>query len=181
MMYDLPRCVTVAGAEYTVETDYRAILDIFAVLSDPNLTNEEKGIGLLGIFYIDFRRMPEEHFAEAVRQCFWFINGGSEEKQQKTAKLMDWEQDFPLLIAPINRVAGRELRAVEYLHWWSFLSYYYEIGDCYFAQIVRIRDLKAKGKLKDKADREFYSKNREVVDLKVRYSEAEESIIQRWI
>lgn len=180
-MYDLPRCVTVDGTEYAVETDYRAILDIFAVLSDPNLTNEEKGIGLLGIFYIDFRRMPEEHFTEAVRQCFWFINGGSEEKQQKTAKLMDWEQDFPLLIAPINRVAGRELRAVEYLHWWSFLSYYYEIGDCYFAQIVRIRDLKAKGKLKDKADREFYSKNREVVDLKVRYSEVEESIIQKWI
>lgn len=181
MMYDLPRCVTVGGTEYAVETDYRAILDIFAVLSDPNLTNEEKGIGLLGIFYINFRRMPEEHFAEAVRQCFWFINGGSEEKQQKTAKLMDWEQDFPLLIAPINRVAGRELRAVEYLHWWSFLSYYYEIGDCYFAQIVRIRDLKAKGKLKDKADREFYSKNREVVDLKVRYSEVEESIIRKWI
>lgn len=181
MMYDLPRCVTVDGTEYAIETDYRAILDIFAVLSDPNLTNEEKGIGLLGIFYIDFRRMPEEHFTEAVRQCFWFINGGSEEKQQKTAKLMDWEQDFPLLIAPINRVAGRELRAVEYLHWWSFLSYYYEIGDCYFAQIVRIRDLKAKGKLKDKADREFYSKNREVVDLKVRYSEVEESIIQKWI
>ena len=94
---------------------------------------------------------------------------------------MDWEQDFPYLIAPINRVAGQEIRAVEYLHWWTFLSYYYEIGDCYFAQIVRIRDLKARGKLTDKTDKEFYRKNREAVDLKMRYSEMEEDIIKGWV
>ena len=30
MMYDLPRCVTVDGTEYAIETDYRAILDILS-------------------------------------------------------------------------------------------------------------------------------------------------------
>lgn len=101
-------------------------------------------------------------------------------KRKKSTKLMDWEQDFRLLIAPINRIVGQEVRALPYLHWWTFLSYYGEIGDCYFAQIVRIRDLKAKGNLKDKADREFYRRNRDVIDIKRRYSEAEEEIIKGW-
>ena len=180
MMYDLPTSVDVCGTKYAIETDYRAILDIFSVLSDVNLSGEEKGIGMLGIFYKEFREMPQEHFQAAVQQCFWFINGGNEERQQKRQKLMDWEQDFQHLIAPINRVAGKEIRSVEYLHWWTFLSYYMEIGDCYFAQIVRIRDLKAKGKLKDKTDKEFYRQNKDAVDLKMHYSAAEESIISGW-
>lgn len=182
MMYELPRSVDVCGVEYEVETDFRAILNIFGILNDVDLTPEEKTIGILGIFYHDFLTMPEEHFEEGLGKCFAFINGGKEENEtQKAPKLMDWEQDFQYLIAPINRVAGREVRAVEYLHWWTFLSYFNEIGDCYFAQVVRIRSLKARGQLKDKADREFYRKNKDVIDIKRHYSEAEESLIAEWV
>lgn len=180
MMYDLPTSLEVCGTEYPIETDFRVILDIFSVLSAVELTSEEKCIGVLGMFYPGFFAMPWEHTEEAIKQCFWFINGGNGETQKKTTKLMDWEQDFRLLIAPINRIAGQEVRALPYLHWWTFLSYYVEIGDCYFAQIVRIRDLKAKGKLKDKADKEFYRRNRDAIDIKRRYSEAEEEVIKGW-
>lgn len=179
MIYELPTSVKVAGVEYKIESDFRAILDIFEVLSSPDLTTQEKVIGTLGIFYLGFCDMPEEHMEEALQECFSFINCGEAEKE-KSPKLMDWEQDFRYLVAPINRVAGVEIRSLEYLHWWTFLSYYYEIGDCYFAQIVRIRDMKMRGKLKDKADREFYRKNKSAVDLKTRYSEAEESVIREW-
>ena len=55
-----------------------------------------------------------------------------------------------------------------------------EIGDCFFAQIVRIRDLKAKGKLKDKADKDFYRRNRDAVDIKTQYSDTENEIIKAW-
>ena len=179
-MYDLPKSVEVCGAEYAVETDFRAILDIFSILVDEDLDADAKGIGVLGIFYLDFMEMPAAHIPEALKKCFWFINSGHEEEQKKTPKLMDWEQDFQYIVAPINRIAGQEIRALPYLHWWTFLSYYGEIGDCYFAQIVRIRDLKAKGKLKDKTGKEFYRRNRDVIDIKRRYSEAEEEIIKGW-
>lgn len=180
MMYDLPKSLDVCGVEYAIETDFRAILDIFSILVDEDLDADAKGIGVLGIFYFDFMEMPAAHIPEALKKCFWFINSGHEEKQKKAPKLMDWEQDFQYIVAPINRIAGQEVRALPYLHWWTFLSYYGEIGDCYFAQIVRIRDLKAKGKLKDKADREFYRRNRDAIDIKRRYSEAEEEIIKGW-
>ena len=180
MMYELPVSVDVCGTEYEIETDFRAILDIFGIMADQDLTTEEKGIGILGIFYKGFRDMPEEHFSEAFRQCFLFINCGNAENGKKTPKLMDWEQDFQYLVAPINRIAGTEVRAMPYLHWWTWISYYYEIGDCFFAQIVRIRDLKSRGKLTDKTDRDFYRKNKEIIDLKMRYSDAENDIIKGW-
>lgn len=180
-MYDLPKSVSVCGTDFPVETDYRAILDIFSVLNDADLSIEEKGIGVLGIFYLDFSTMPQEYFEEAFKKCFEFINCGNAETARKAPKLMDWKQDFRYLVAPINRVAGKEIRSVDYMHWWTFVSLYYEIGDCFFAHIVRIRELKAKGKLMNKDDREFYRKNREVIDIKTKYSQAQNDIVAQWI
>ena len=93
---------------------------------------------------------------------------------------MDWEQDFQYIVAPVNRVMGKEIRSMDYLHWWTFISAYYEIGDCLFAQIVRIRERKAKGKPLDKSDQDFYRRNREIVDLKTTYTEQEDAILKQW-
>lgn len=184
MIYDLPTGVEVGDTEYAIRSDYRAVLDICTALSDPELTAQDKGIVALGIFYGEdiFQKLPAEHYEEALRRCFWFIDGGAAEDPaaRKRPKLMDWEQDFQYIVAPVNRVIGTEIRSVEYLHWWSFLSAYYEIGDCVFAQIVRIRNLKAKGKPLDKADREWYQQNRKLVDLKTTYTEQENELLKQW-
>ena len=55
-----------------------------------------------------------------------------------------------------------------------------EIGDCTFAQIVRIRSLKAKGKKLDKADQEWYRKTRHLVDIKTAYTDSEKDMLHRW-
>lgn len=180
-MYELPKSLDVCGVMYEIRSDFRAVLDICAALSDCDLTNEEKAFVCLDIMYLSFEEMPPEHYEEAIKQCFWFINCGAEEENTKKApKLMDWEQDFQYIVAPINRVLGTEIRAAEYLHWWSFISAYYEIGDCTFAQIIRIRDKKAKGKKLDKAEQEWYKNNRKLVDLKKSYSESEKAILKEW-
>ena len=148
---------------------------------DQELDDQGKAIVALEIFYPDFDQMPPEHLEDALKRCFWFINCGNEETQtRKAPKLMDWEQDFQYIVAPVNRVLGQEIRAMEYLHWWSFISAYYEIGDCLFAQIIRIRGQKARGKPLDKADREWYQQNRQLVDLKTTYTEREDAILKRW-
>ena len=180
MIYDLPTSVEVFGIDYEIRSDYRAILDICIMMSDPDLDNDDIAEGILDIFYPGFDDMPYEHYEEAIKQCFWFINCGEEEQNRSAPKLMDWEQDFKYVVAPMNRVAGEEIRSIEYLHWWTFVSYYYEIGDCFFAQIVRIRDKKAHGKQLDKSEREFYRKNRDAIDLKTKLSEEEEELFREW-
>lgn len=181
MMYGLPKSLEVGGRTYAIRSDYRAVLDICAALSDPDLDDQEKAYVALYILYPDFDEMPSSHYQEALNKCFWFLNCGSEETNtRKAPKLVDWEQDFQYIVAPINRVVGTEIRAVDYLHWWSFISAYYEIGDCTFAQIVRIRDKKAKGKKLDKSEQEWYKNNRHMVDMKQSYTESEKAILKEW-
>ena len=47
--------------------------------------------------------------------------------------------------AAVNAVAGREVRGLEYLHWWTFLGYFRSIGEGPFATVVAIRDKRRRG------------------------------------
>ena len=181
MIYDLPKRLEVCGREYEIRSDFREILDIIGILNDEELENGERAFVTLLFFYPEFKEMPTEHYQEAIEQCFWFINGGKQEADDKPApRLMDWEQDFPFIIAPVNRVIGHEIRADAYLHWWTFLSAYMEIGECTFAQIVHIREARNRGKPLDASDKEWYRRNKDIVDLKTRYTDAEEDLLKKW-
>lgn len=178
MIYDLPTSVYIDGTEHEINSDYRAILDIICAMVDPNLDNEEKALVLLNIFYPNLELI--DNYEHAIKECLKFINMGEEQVEKPSPKLMDWEQDFQYIVAPVNRVMGCEIRSLNYLHWWTFIGAYYEIGDCTFAQIVRIRDQKAKGKKLDKFDQEWYNNHREIVDIKMTYSDAEQSLLAEW-
>lgn len=181
MTYTLPKSVEVNGREYEIRSDFRAILDILEAINDTELTDQKRAYVVLDIFYPQFAEMREGDYEEAISRCLWFINGGQEDNGKKLKKVMDWQQDFPLVVAPINRVIGYEIRAVEYLHWWTLLAAYQEIGrDCTFAQVVSIRQKLASGKQLDKSDREFYRRNRDMIDLKQRYTDAEVDFIRKW-
>lgn len=181
MIYTLPETVEIGSVEYLVRWDYRPILDICAALSDPELTEQERAFVVLSIFYPDFENIPQKHYQEAIDRCFWFINcGEDQQKKVKSPKVVDWEQDFNLMASPINRVLGYEIRSDKPLHWFTFMSAYQEIGDCTFAQVVRIRDRKARGKSLDKQDREWYRRNRQLVDFKTTYTSAEEDLMKEW-
>ena len=177
----LPTSLEIGGAEYEIRSDYRAVLDICAAARDPELSGQDKTAVLLDIFYPAIQDMPSEQYEEAVQKCLWFIDGGTEWPPGKTPCLVDWEQDFNYIVAPINRVTGKEIRAVEYLHWWTFLGAYQEIGDCTFAQVIRIRDHMARGKKMDKQDQEWYQRNRHLVDFKMKYTEQEIEENKTWL
>lgn len=179
--YSLPTSVEISGKEYPIQSDYRAALDILAALSDNELDNQDKAEAALTIFYPTLEEMPYTDYQEALQQCFRFLDYGEdprEEKKQPT--LMSWSQDFSMIVAPINRIAGCEVRALDYLHFWTFMSYYCEIGDCLFSQVVAIRDKKARGKPLEKQEKEFYRRNRDLIDLKTTYTEAEKDVLAAW-
>ena len=180
-MYDLPTSLEIAGQEYGIRSDYRAVLDLLTALAAPDLEQGEKALAALDIFYPDFLHIPAEDLEEALAKCTWFVNGGDEGDNRKRPKLMDWEQDFQYIVAPINRIFGKDVRSMPYVHWWTFLAAYREIGDCLFAQIIRIRNLKAKGKRLEKADQEFYRENKRLVDIQRKYTDADNDVLSQWI
>ena len=187
MSYGLPKSVEINGENFDIRYDFRVVLDIFEALNDAGLSEKEKAFVVLKIFYVDFENITD--YNVAIQECFSFINGGAHESTApRSPKLVDWENDFTYIIAPINRVVGYEVRERDYdietntggVHWHTFLSAYYEIGDCLFAQIVSIRDKKARGKKLDKTEREFYKRNRDIVDFKTEYSAKEDALLKQW-
>ena len=183
MIYDLPTSVEINGAEYPIRSDYRDILTIIEAMSDPDLGDADKAEAMLDIFYPSYADMPDCDYDAAIQRCLWFINCGEEEQRgdNRGPKLMDWQQDFLLIVAPVNRVLGREIRSAKYLHWWTFMCAYQEIGDGLFAQVVGIRRKRAKGQRLDKGEREFYQQNRHLVDFQRRYTAKDEETVSRWV
>lgn len=186
MNYELPESLEIGGVSYAIRSGYRAVLDVCAALSDRELSGQEKTLAALCTFYPEYEDIPPEHLDEALEKLFWFIDCGEEhDKTRKSPRLVDWEKDFQIIAAPVNRVLGTEIRRKtgpdDYgVHWWTFISAYREIGDCTFAQVVRIRDRKARGKSLDKQDREWYRRNRDLVDIQEKYTSAEQDFLKGW-
>lgn len=67
------------------------------------------------------------------------------------------------------------------VHWWTFLGAYNDLGDCTFAQVVRIRDKKTRGKTLEKDEREWYRRNSDLVNIKNKLSQEEETTISTWL
>ena len=179
MDYTLPKSVFLGEKEYVIRYDFRAALDICVAMEAPDLDAREKALVSCIIFYPDFHQIPAAHLNQAIEKCYWFIGGGEECSRKKNPKLVSWEKDVKHIIAPINRVLGLEIRDVPEngLHWWTFLAAYMEIGDCVFAQIVRIRSLMAQGKKLEKQDREWYRANAHLVNIPAKLSQAERDFL----
>lgn len=184
MTYELPKSVSICGKSLDIRSDFRAVLDIIAALNDPELSEQEKLAAALEIFFVHPEDIPHDGGQDAANAVMWFIAGGTEDTGCKTArKVMDWEQDFAYIVAPVNRVLGYEIRERDYLHWWTFLSAYYEIGECVFSNIVSLRVKKSKGKKLENWEKDFYRENKSMIDLKERVSSAqlekEQDIIEK--
>ena len=178
-LYELPCELRINDHDYSIRTDYRDILKIIAALNDPDLDEESKIYVLLSILYTD--TVASSDVEEAIRVGFSFISAGQEDDGKPHPRLMDWEQDAHMIIPAINRVAGKEIRAEKYIHWWTFVGYYMEIGEGTFSTVVGIRQKKLKGKKLEKHEQEFYRQNREIVDLKVKQSTEERDALNALI
>ena len=168
----LPTSLSVDGKDYPINSDYRIALLIFEAYNDPELTQQEKSRVCIECLYKEIPR----NFSEALKQAVWFLDGGNMPKPEKAPKkLMDWEQDESIIFPDINKVAGYETRSVDYLHWWTFLGFFNEIGEGLFAQVMHIRSKKAKGKKLEKWEKEFYREHREMIDLKNKLTAEEQA------
>jgi hypothetical protein len=168
----LPTTLNIDGKNYQIRTDYRDCLTILSAFSDRELSDVEKAMVMMDIIYKD--DVPQEKYDKAVEQAVWFLNcGNTVQKPVTKAPLYDFEQDEQVIFSAINRVAGREIRADEYLHFWTFMGLFNEIGECSFSTIVSIRDKKRKHKKLEQWEKDFYRDNKDSIDLKEKFTEEE--------
>lgn len=161
-LWALPEEATLGGKQYPHKTDYRQILKLMTVLSDEARPVRLRWLTALAYFYE--RPVPPHLEQEAMAYLSDFLSCG--EQGAPGPKLLDWQADAPEIIADINAVAGREVRSLEYLHWWSFLSFFHGIKEGRLSTLVTIRDKLRRGKKLEPHEQEFYIRNKSKVRLR---------------
>ena len=179
MIGQLPTTITINGTDWAIRSDFRVALLIFQAFGDPELNDPEKCEIMLDCLYEDSDMLPVDDLVEAQHKALLYLDGVSDEatagNQKKDGrKMLDWVQDEQMIFSAVNKVAGCEVRSLEYMHWWTFLGYFYEIGEGLFSNVLHIRQKRMSGKKLEKHEIEFYRKNKDIIDLKSRLTEEEQ-------
>ena len=178
MIGRLPTTLNINGVDRVIRSDFRVALLIFQAFNDPELSEQEKARVMMECLYEDVDSIPFNDYQEAYDKAVWFLDGGTIEEDTKyrtSKKVIDWEQDEQMIFSAVNKVAGKETRAAEYIHWWTFLGYFNEIGEGLLSTVINIRQKKNKGKKLEKYEQEFYRENKSLIDIKTRLSAEEQA------
>lgn len=166
-MYEIPTTIVINGQEFPIRCkgDYRMVLDCFICLNDFELSEQERIYGALEIFYEDFNDMEDfrhydsETLDQLVKEMYNFMECGEHNTYPMPFKVIDWEKDSQMVCSAVNKIAHTEVRAVEYLHWWTFMGYFAEVGESVLSTVVGIRNKIKRGKKLEKYEKEFREHN----------------------
>lgn len=182
--YDLPTSLCVCEKEYPIRSDFRDVLNILIAMNDPELDDQAKMLVMLKILYPGWREIPPDDMEKALTEASRFIDCGFRDDGRGNPKVIDWQEDANIIIPAVNAVAHKEVRAEKYLHWWTFMAYFSEIGESLFSTVIGIRLKKKKGKKLEKWEKDFYKENRNLVDMRTQETEEikrEKEAILKWL
>lgn len=172
MLGVLPQTLNINGRAYKIRSDYRDILQIIAAFGDKELSDEEKAYVCLKRLFVAMESIPNSDYQDAYEAAITFIECHISDRKP-SPKVVNWEKDEQLIFPAINKVAGMEVRAVPYMHWWTFLGYFQSIDrEDIWGFILTIRQKRAKGKKLEKYEKDFLNANRDICEVEFREEKA---------
>ena len=168
-MYQLQKSVVIDDIQFNIrdDGDFRMVLDCFKALTDETMGEDLRVLASLLIFYNELEsyenltRLSEYLVRKLIEEMYRFFNCGQDKSPgvRTDHNLIDWEQDEQIICASINKVANQEIRAIPYVHWWTFMGYYMGIGESVLSTVVSIRDKIVRHKKLEKWEQEFKKNN----------------------
>jgi len=136
---------------YGIATDYGSIINIFLMYETAKLTEQEKAIFMLSLFYT--AKIPYDIEA-AYKKAIEFMDldkyKASAESQghiKDYSRLYSWEQDGDHIFSSINYSHNDILVREPDLHWYLFVSKFMQLKeDCRFSEIINNRAAHKAGK-----------------------------------
>lgn len=185
MTWDLPISVKIGENFYNIrdKCNFKVILDCLEAIKDDTLSDRDRALCALYIFYEDFVKiseLSENEINEAVQQMYSIIDGDNKtsEKSKNTSKpIVDFNKDFPLIASALLPILGYDIRSASYLHWWTFLGAFREIKDGVYKVVLQIRTKQSKGIKLEKEERQFYTENKEIIDLPLFLTDEEKEFL----
>ena len=172
MIGRLPRTLEVGGKMLPIRTDFRDVLNLFPMFDDPELSDIEKA-------YVACRNLYQceitaNDFDEAVEKIYWFIDGGDIPKDDPApVRILDWEKDERTLMPAISKTVGvPDVRSLPYMHWFTFLGAFGEMGEGLFSMILSLRRKLADGEKLDDWEIKWIRKNKDLIAVRTKEEQA---------
>ena len=179
--WSLPMSADIGGKNYRINADYRDVLDILQRLGNGSVPEFVRWNTALALFYDE--PIPPAQREAAARWLCDFVECGQRQEEANSGPppkpLIDWKQDALIIVADVNKVAGQEIRALPFLHWWTFMAYFSAIGEGQLSTLVGIRSKLQRGKKLEKWEQDYYRENKARVDIRSPLSAEEESERER--
>lgn len=168
----IPDHVYIGQLRYQIETDYRAGVKAELLMSDKELTEEEKVALIIAIYYgeqyiIDLR--------EAFEKIIWFWSCGKHQPEidedEKTPppskskkEIYSFSEDDKLIYAAFKEVYDIDL-IDENLHWWKFRAMLESLPKtCKFVEVMGYRAIEITSSMA-KAEQKYYREMKKIYAL----------------
>ena len=170
LLEQLPDKVLVDGTEYPVDSDFRAILLIDQIMHDKELSDTQRVLSALTIFYGD---NPPKQTTQAIEKLVWFFRCGKEQSEQEErrerfrrhTRAIDYCVDGRLIWSAFLQVYQIDLTQQMSMHWWKFCSLMENLPDtCKISKVMMYRTVDTSGM--SKQQKSFYAKMRKKYELK---------------
>lgn len=112
-----PTSVETDGRRYNVDSDFRTVLRIFSIASDPDLSEGKKYAEICRLFYRDF--LPSDPVAGVVKFLSLY-NEDSEAGKPTQIRQFDFDFDAREIFIGFLKEYNLNLIEVEYLNWHMF-------------------------------------------------------------
>ncbi len=191
LMNKFPTKIKVKDDILEVNTDFRECLNIITMLEDDKLTKQDKIELMLELLYKDTSKINQDNIEEATRKAVLFLDAGENKKKNnieeeydiKYKRVYSFTQDAKYIYSAIKKSHGVDLENIEYLHWWKFVYYFFDLDEkSFFSQMIYLRNQRNKGKL-TKEEKVVYANLEDILELEnnKQYTEEEQEKIDKFM
>ena len=182
----LPTSFNVEGIEYEFNSDFRTSILFCLLMQDVELTEEEKILQGLQLYY------PEipSNIEEAYKKILYFYSRGKDIEDNKKVKqgkrifkrnnnkAYDFETDSDLIFSAFMTQYHINLNR-ENLHWWEFMSLFNSLKDD--TEIVKIMNYRTidVNSIEDKKERKTYKQLQDYYSLENTITTEEKQLLEQ--
>lgn len=150
-----------------IKTDFRQVLKFFKLLKDDKLTEQEKVILIIKIFFEDIPK-KQDNLWEFIN---WYINLGKNEEQESGRKVFDFEIDNGRIYSAFQETYNINLINLK-MHWWVFFTLFENLSsETRLMQVIELR-----GKKPSKNDSNEYKLELAKMQAKYRIDDEKQSL-----
>ncbi|SHI01393.1 Bacteriophage Gp15 protein [Clostridium collagenovorans DSM 3089] len=174
----VPTTVNIDHKQYEINSDFRNAILFELLMQEDEIAELDKTMQALELFY----PVCPKNINEAVEKMLWFYIGGKDDKNITSKKsgsvnninrIYSFDFDDDYIYSAFLDQYGIDLQDIEYLHWWKFKAMFKSLKED--NEIVKIMGYRATdlSKIKDKEQREFYKKMKQIYELPKSRNEVE--------